>query len=269
MAAGNLTLVSTRANYKAPMKRLPKTKKVRKSKVSKAIKQEIKKELRREIENKEAFLLHPSTLGTYTSFNNSIGISDFVDVMPAIPQGDGSGFRTGNQIRLTGLYVKGHISMLISNLPQTIITGGNIYVRLLCLEDRESLGVGITTSDILTRGGNNATFQGYPQDVYTSIDKSRFIVHYDKIIKLHASNYPANTPNGYNANQMTSAQFGFKIKGKKIAYESNGDTRPTKFSPQFAVAFVDPTMTGSAGTPSSFFSACQYSFESQVYYEDA
>lgn len=256
-----------KANYaKQQPKKMIKV--VPKKKVSKAIKQEIKKIIGRNVENKEAYMLVPSTLGTYTSFNNSIALADFVNVMPNISQGVTENGRIANQIRLKGLYVKGLVECLLPTVAGTVTTGPVIYVRIMCIEDKEYLNAGVGTTSILTRAGVNTNFNGYPQDLFTSIDKNRFIVHYDKIIKLQNPNFNQNISGYINANIKVVSPFSFKIKGKKLAYDSNSDSTPAKFNPQIAFAFVDPSMTGTAGTPGGAV-ACQYTYQSIAYYEDA
>lgn len=255
---------STKSKGKMPAGVRPKTTAVIKT----IARNEAKRVVSRNAENKFAWLQAPSTLGTYTSFNNTIALADFINVMPPVSQGVTESGRIGNKIKLKGLYVKGHVNVVYPTVGAGVTTSLNIYVRLLCLEDKSYLGSGVGAADILDRAGVNTQFLGYPQDLYTPVDKSRFIVHYDKVVKLQNPNMPQNTSGYINANIMTTHFFQFKIKGgRTLEYDSNTATIPSKFCPQFAAVVCDPAMILAGNSP--LVTPCQYTLGSQLYYEDA
>lgn len=251
---------------KSKLKRRMMRKKLR---VSRAVKKYVQSTMSRQAENKEAYLQVPSTLGSYTTFNNAITLADFVNVMPNISQGTNSYSRVGNAIKLKGLYVKGEINVTFPSTASTITTGPTLYVRLMCLEDKQYRNAGVGNASILTRNGTDTNFSGYTQDLYTPIDKSRYIIHYDKVIKLHNPNFPQNTSGYINANIRTSQFFRFKIKRRKmLKYDSNSNYIPVDFCPQFAAVWVDPSQIAAGGTLNPPL-ACQYTLNSIAYYEDA
>lgn len=257
-----------RATAKRTMKKRSTTRKIRKtSNIARIARAAAKQVVARNAENKSAFMNVPSTLGTYTSFNNTIALADFVNVMPPISQGVAENGRVGNKVKLKGLYCKGHVAVTFPNTATTASTSLNIYVRLMCLEDKSYLGSGVGAADILDRNGVNTQFLGYPQDLHTAIDKNRFIVHYDKVIKLQNPNWPQNTSGYINANIQTTKFFRFRVKGRDLLYDSNTSTIPARFCPQFAAVVVDPSMTLSPNSP--LVTPCQYTFASTAYYEDA
>lgn len=245
----------------------------RKSRTSKTglttyIKKQVQTIVSRNAENKEAYLQVPSNLGTYNSFNNAITLGDFVNVMPYIAQGTNGNSRVGNSIKMKGLYVKGEINVTFPSVAQTVTTGPTLYVRLLCLEDKAYRNAGIGNASILTRNGTDTNFSGYTQDLYTPVDRTRYIVHYDKVIKLHNPNFPQNTSGYINANIRTSQFFSFKIKRSMLKYDANTANIPIDFCPQFAAVWVDPSQiaAGGASLPPN---SCQYTLNSICYYEDA
>lgn len=259
-----------------PFKRkfIPKRKKTVKKtlgiseKMKKVFRQEASKVLKRRLENKDAYLQQPANGTTYTSFNNNIDVNDFYQIMPSISQGVTSAGRVGNSIDIKGVYVKGLVNILFppNLVGVTQSTSPNIWVRIMCVEDKSSLGTGVTNSQLLTRNGVNTSFQGSPQDLYTAIDKNRYIVHYDK--KIMISNPNLTLPQGgyYNSNVMTTKYFSFKIGKRTVTYDSNGSTTPVKFNPQICFAFIDPALQ--VGVNSNTV-ACQFTFNSTVYYEDS
>lgn len=221
----------------------------------------------RNVENKQAYIQYPSNLGTYTTFNNTISLSDFVNVVPNVPQGTTSGSRVGNTIKSKGIYVKGTMNIVFPATSGAVTTGLNLYVRMLCLEDKTYRGVGVGTTSILDRNGVATVPLGYPQDLYTPVDKDRFIVHYDKIIKLQNPNFNTSVSGYINANIAVSRYFSFKLKGHTIKYASNSDNTASNYCPQFACFVVDPSLTLAGNSPSSL--PCQYTMSSTMYYEDA
>lgn len=251
-------------------KRMKKTKKIPgiSEKMKKVFRQEASKVLKRRLENKDAYLQQPANGTTYTSFNNNIDTNDFYAIMPTISQGVTSAGRIGNSIDIKGLYVKGLVNILFppSALGVTLSTSPNIWVRIMCVEDKSSLGTGVTNSQLLTRNGVNTSFQGSPQDLYTAIDKNRYIVYYDKKIMISNPNLTLPQSGYYNANVMTTRYFSFKISKRTVTYDNNGATTPVKFNPQICFAFIDPALQVGVNTSAP---ACQFTFNSTVYYEDS
>lgn len=253
------------------LKRMRKTKKTSagiSEKMKKVFRQEASKVLKRRLENKDAYLQQPANGTTYTSFNNNIDTNDFYSIMPTISQGVTSAGRVGNSIDLKGLYVKGLVNILfppnIAGVQQ--YTSPTLWVRIMCVEDKSSLGTGVTNSQLLTRNGVNTSFQGSPQDLYTAIDKNRYIVHYDKKIMIQNPSYTVGQTGYINANIQTTKYFSFKIGKRTITYDNNGATTPVKFNPQICFAFIDPSLN--VGVNSSTL-ACQFTFNSTCYYEDS
>lgn len=221
----------------------------------------------RNAENKSAYLQAPSSLGTYTSFNNTISLSDWINVIPNVSQGTASGQRIGNEIKMKGTYVKGTVNVVFPTSAGTVTTGLNLFVRLLCVIDKLQPGGGVGTVSLLERNGSATSVGGYPQDLYTPIDKERFTVLYDKIIKLQNPNFHTSV-NGYiNANIAVSRYFRFKLKGRMLKYADNTSYTPTNYLPQFAAFVVDPSLTLPGNSP--LVTPCQYTLSSTMYYEDA
>lgn len=219
-------------------------------------------------EVKSVYLNLPSTLGNYTTFNNTIALADFVSVMPPLNQGVTQTGRVGNKIKLKGLYVKGHVNVTFPTTTGTLpSTSPNIYVRLFCLEDKSTLGAGVSSASILERNGVNTSFLGYPQDLHTPVDRKRFIVHYDKVIKLQNPNWSYAQSGVAPADVTTTRFFRFKVRGRDLNYDSNTDTVPTRFNPQFAAVVCDPTLV--LNPNSTLVLPCQYTLASTAYFSDA
>lgn len=222
----------------------------------------------RNAENKSAYLQAPSSMGTYTSFNNTISLADWINVIPNVSQGTASGQRIGNEIKMKGTYVKGTVNVVFpTTVNTTVTTGLNIFVRLLCVIDKLQPGGGVGTVSLLERNGTATSVGGYPQDLYTPIDKDRFTVLYDKIIKLQNPNFSTAQTGYINANVAVSRYFRFKLKGRMLKYADNTSYTPTNYLPQFAAFVVDPSLTLPGNSP--LVTPCQYTLSSTMYYEDA
>lgn len=230
-----------------------------------AVKNIVTRQIARTSENKQAYLNAPGTIGTYTAFNNSLSLSDFIEVVPRVSQGDGVQNREGNQIKMKGCYVKGHVSVTFPATSGTITTGPTLYVRLLCLIDKSYPGTGVGSTALLERNGLAVGVNGYVQDLTTPIDKNRFQVLYDKVIRIQNPNLPQNLSGYVNTNVITTRAFRFKIPGRVLKYTENSATLPSMFCPNFAAFVVDPSYIlppGSIATP------CQYTLDSTMYFED-
>lgn len=231
------------------------------------IKSVCKNVVSRNTENKSAYLQVPSSMGTYNSFNNTISLADWVNVIPNISQGTASGQRLGNEIKSKGIYVKGTMNVVFPSTSGAVTTGLNLYVRMLCVVDKLQAGAGVGTTAILERNGVATSVGGYPQDLYSPIDKDRFTVLYDKIIKLQNPNFNTSTTGYINANINVSRYFRFKLKGRMLKYTDNSSYTPTNYLPQFACFVVDPSLTLAGNSPT--ITPCQYTLSSTMYYEDA
>lgn len=262
------------ARFKRVNKRMAKKTKLRvrrkvrrTSKIVRIARSVAKSVVARAAETKSAYINLPGTLGTYTSFNNTIALADFVSVMPNISQGTTENTRIGNKIKVKGLYVKGSVQVTFPSVISAATTSLNIYVRLLCLEDKQYLGSGVGSADILQRNGTNTQFLGYPQDLNTPVDRSRYIVHYDRVMKLQNPNWSTNTSGYINANVLTTRFFRFRVNKKDISYDSNTASTPNRFNPQFAAVVCDPSMVLAPSSP--LVTPCAYTLNSVCYFEDA
>lgn len=256
---GKRVAKKTKLRVRRKMRRTSKVVRIARS-VAKAV-------VARNEETKSAYINYPSSLGTYTSFNNTLTLADFVSVMPNISQGTTSNTRLGNRIKLKGLYCKGAVQVTFPSVSGSATTSLNIYVRLLCLEDKQNLGSGIGSPSILDRNGVNTDFLGYPQDLNTPVDRNRYIVHYDRVLKLQNPNWNTSSSGYINANILTTRFFRFRINKRDITYDSNTGYISNRFNPQFAAVVCDPSMV--LAPSSALVTPCAYTMNCTAYYTDA
>lgn len=156
-------------------------------------------------------------------------------ICPELTLGTSSQNRIGNKIKPKGLYVKGHIYGDWSQITGNNSSFQTIYVRIMCIADKQnpvdSLAYNAfnTGKDILLNKGATATNFLYTDQtsLYRPINKNRYTVHYDKVIKLGMYSANLGTANVDQAQGLR--RFSFKIPMKEEWVYDDTGSRPTNY----------------------------------------
>lgn len=97
-----------------------------------------------------------------------------------IAENVGLAYRVGRQITARGLHVKGHMFNKTGNPC--------FFVRMLILEDKEKQTQTFNGDELLMKQSQAVSHAQGTESAYLSINKNRYKVYSDKLIKLSASN---------------------------------------------------------------------------------
>lgn len=166
--------------------------------------------------------------------NSAIGPADCEPVIPEIsPMNDAAGntsqLRVGDRITPKSLKVRGLLSLDFGTTPP--VSRADIYARVIIATQKDvktgaQVLAGAIDTGTLLKAGFGATadqvpFNGHPQELLYDINRDKFHVYYDKVIKF---SQVAET--GVEAIPRFSAmwKYNFKKLPSTLTYdESNGD----------------------------------------------
>lgn len=124
---------------------------------------------------------------TTTVLGNSLGT---IQLPWHIAEGSGLAYRNGRKIVARGLHVKGHFFNKTGNPA--------FFVRMLVLQDKERNNVTISGDELLMKGSIAVGHAQGTESAYLSVNKNRYKVYSDKLIKLSASNTNAENLKIFN-----------------------------------------------------------------------
>lgn len=166
--------------------------------------------------------------------NSAIGPADCQPLIPEIaPMNDAAGntsqLRVGDRITPKVLKVKGLLSLNFGATPP--VSRADIYARVIIATQKDvktgaQIGAGAVDTGTLLRPGFGATadqvpFNGHPQELMYDINRDKFHVYYDKVIKL---TQVAETSVEANPRFSAMWKYNFKKLPSTLTYdESNGD----------------------------------------------
>lgn len=242
-----------------------------------SIKKEIKRQISRAVETKKSYL-EPTSANFNTQTSNNFGVlpsitqANAYQLMPTINLGTDSQSRIGNTIKAKGLYVKGHIYANWQNITASSASFQTMYVRILCISDKQNPVDSIAYSNfatsyqnLLQKGAFSTNFLFSDQaSLYRPVNSDRFTVHYDKVIKLGA--YSALTSTA-NVDQIYGLkQFKFKVPMKQLLKYDDTNNRPTNCSmPLLLIGYCPGDNFKVSTTTAPFVNASYYS---DFYYQD-
>lgn len=222
----------------------------KKVKPSRYLTQAVQQIISKNVESKHAY--HEQTL---TQFNSSIGSSgDVLQIFPDISQGFLDNARIGDQIRLQGLKIKGHIIMnLASSYTDFRIGVRQMIVQPKNFTDQTGLeyNFNVWYSTLLKKGGATVPFTGIISDLYSDINTDVFTVLHDEVhFMTQAATIPQ--PGGNGAGGGTTSQvvdhqsckffsINLPTKNKLLRYDSDisGGVNPVNFAPVMLVGYVN------------------------------
>lgn len=225
----------------------------------------VKVQLHKQVENKLVSLDFP-----LTNFNNAASSSgDVIQIVPTMHQGSGDGERTGNQVTMRNLNIKGHINVIPSGSD---VARTRVMVRMLLVIPKQfptnDIAVANTGSwlpYVLKVGNSSAPLDGTIPSMYLPTNREIITVLADKKIYLNSDYFSALGLENYSARYTTKFfNFNLNVKNKVLRYD-DGNVLPLNYSPTLLLSYC--FLDGSA--PSSLSTALSMSFISVLDYEDA
>lgn len=181
--------------------------------------------------------------------NSSITAGDCEPLIQQIapidsPSGNTEQQRMGDRIKPKSLKVKGIVSLNQTNPPQS---NQPIYVRILILSQKDIklgssvLGGSVDTSNLLQpafagTGNDQTPFVGATQDLLYPVNKQKFKVYMDKVIKLT----PVVSSGSREQNPGYCAKYSYRFKSlpTSLTYDDGAGDWPNNFAPFVCVGYA-------------------------------
>lgn len=202
--------------------------------------------------------------------NSPIGPADCEPVIMEISQGVDARSRTGDRITPKVLKVKGVVTLNTTSPPTTTT---DIYARVLILAQKDVktgaqvLGGSVDTSALLRAGfgggADQIPYSGDPENTLMDINREKFRVYYDKVIKLSQV-----AEGSVEQNSRYSATFAYTFKKKNLprflTYDENNGDWCNNFAPFLAIGYAYSTGAPDSGATTKLNTHVY----SQLQYED-
>jgi len=226
---------------------------------------------------------------------NNASISTVYPLMPPITQGLDNSQRIGDKIRPKSLVVKFQIG-LNGQALNAVGASQNVYARLLCLSDKSlkhvpdlitnpalaSTGTPVETQLLeLGNGLTSGIGLGGPIEFSYRINRKRYTVHHDRLIKLQKGTGETNQPTGlvygtmvYNSSLMTHMVTLRIPCPKTLLYPEStaggaNDYYPTNFAPFFCMALMTMDGQQNAAYQTNLDGSVKLNYVAHFDYEDA
>lgn len=173
------------------------------------------------------------------------------NVFPDIPVGSSRDNRTGAQLKLTRVNIKGNIHIPADDNP-VVGTGDRacIYVRLMVLSSKKFKQVQEVRSN--WTGGtqlNDEFFKtdaagqapsGNMIDMYRQINTDSFTTHYDRVMRLERNAFSGDIAEGYAPQRPVYKDFSInlKCKNKILKFEDQGAVQNDTWQPFVCYLFA-------------------------------
>lgn len=179
--------------------------------------------------------------------NSAITGADLIPVLPALNQGTDDYERIGDQIRPTGLVVKG----LIASNRTYVNTNQVLLVRVVIISPKASSSAGVTVPLLnsyaaellqpnLSTGTQVAPFNGNQVELQYPINRDSFHVHFDKTFRIA----PSKADAAMEENPAEYRTFTKSIKlPAKLTYDT-GVNFPNNFCPIYGLGYAYADGTG-------------------------
>lgn len=246
--------------------------------MTKLVSKVVDKKLAKKVETKRLYVEPVSANFNTQSSNNfsvlpNINQTNFYQITPPVQLGTDSQSRIGNQITPKGLYVTGHVTGDWLNIVANNSSFQTIYVRILCCSDKvnptDSLAYNAFSSsyaNLLQKGATSTNFLFSDQtSLYRPVNRDRFTVYYDKVIKLGL--YSANVGTANIDQSHAIRRFKFKIPMREVWKFDDVSSRPTNVAMPFLLCGYCPADNRNitSGATTSFVKLTYYS---DFYYTD-
>lgn len=205
--------------------------------------------------------------------NSAIGSADCEPIVPEIAPLDAAGGSTARQRvgdRITPKYLR--VDGVVSLNPSSPPTGrSDIYARVIIAAQKDVktgaaiLGGGISANTLLRPGygatANEVQFGGNTADLLYDINKDKFKVYMDKIVKLSQVSEGATEQNG---NYSFRYSYTFKDMPTALTFDEENGNWPNNFAPFIAVGYAYSDGTGPDAVATKLVHTCY----SQLQFED-
>lgn len=191
---------------------------------------------------------------------NNVGVATIHPLLPAVQQGVASFQRIGDRISPKSLVVKFTVTVNPAVVPVE-----DLYCRLFCLSDKSikettllvaspvNPGTPIETELFDNGDGTYVGFSGYPRDISMRVNRNRYTVHHDRLIKITKGQGDlGNIPNVYQGNMtfaspLMSHELTLRVPlPKTLNYAQNNFQYPTNAAPFWCLGFIQPSGDGNA-----------------------
>lgn len=229
--------------------------------------------VRRMISKKAENKLIGSLVEDEVGHNSAISAADCEPLVPEIPPVDSASSSTarqriGDRITPKVLKVKGIVSLNTGSPPND---RSDIYVRVIIATQKDVktgaaiLGGGVSTNTLLRAGfgatANEVPFAGNTADLLYDVNRDKFRVYMDKVIKLSQT-----AESGAEQISRYSARYSYTFKKLPAALtfdEENGNW-PNNFAPFVAIGYCYSDGTG----PDTVATKVTHTCYSQFQFED-
>jgi len=191
------------------------------------------------------------------------------NLLPTLTQSTGHSGRIGNEIKIKGGFIKGHVNLLPYNVS-TNVGPVPIYVKMWILSSKEINGttLSLTTidTDLFDIVNSSTSFQGNMLDIDFSINKDMWICHASKTVKL-GSSYSVGAyvaTGGYFDNSPMSVPFYFNF-GKYLKTLKYDDSLTSPTNRNMFIVFQCVAADGSNATGQV---KAEYHYTTRVDYTD-
>jgi len=214
---------------------------------------------------------------------NNVGLSTVYPCLPGVDQGVNLFTRLGNKITPKSLRI-----MFTITVNPAVACSEDLVCRLLCLSDKSikdttALVSSATQpgtpieSELLNNGdGSYVGFLGKPRDVLMRINRNRYTVHHDRLIKITKGegdlSYTLNTYAGTQTFVSTGQSHQFSVRiplPKTLTFAQDNFIYPTNSAPFWCMGVVQPSGDGTAGQVVALNNHVLVNYTSHFDYEDA
>jgi len=214
---------------------------------------------------------------------NNPGLSTCHPLLPSIVQGVAAFQRIGDKITPKSLVVKFSITV-----NPAVVSVEDLVCRLFVLSDKSlkdtsqivsspvNPGTPIETELFDNGDGLYVGFVGKPRDITMRVNKSRYTVHHDRLIRIvKGQGDLGNIPNTYQgsmtfASSAMSHELTLRVPlPKTLTYAQNNFQYPSNSAPFWCLGFVQPSGDGTANQVVSLNNHILVNYTSHFDYEDS
>lgn len=255
-------------------KRVKSSKKMVKSKVSKATKRYVKKILHREVENKN-FISFGSGQLAKVQVNSAPTLGDgFISLIPPVGLGNSSSSRIGNKIKVLSSTLKMIFTMAPYNAVSNPYVPG-IWVKIWIFRFKNANDRVPTTGEwqsFFKGNGSNIPFQGSQLDLTFPVETDIFDIKYSRTIWITSSSNSANTvPNATSYGFSTgknSVMVSFNLT-KHLGTLTYNDTVTSSVQGKNLYMVCQPIYSQQNVSTANNFTPALFTYTQNTIYEDA
>ena len=214
---------------------------------------------------------------------NNVGLSTVYPLLPGVDQGVNLFNRLGNRVTAKSLRV-----VFTITVNPAVASSEDLVCRLLCLSDKSikdttelissptQPGTPVESTLLIVGDSSYVGFIGKPRDTQMRINRNRYTVHHDRLIKVTKGEgdlaYTLNTYAGIQTfvSPGQSHQFTVRIPlPKTLTYGQDNFIYPTNAAPFWCLGYVQPSGDGTAGQVIALNNHILVNYTSHFDFEDA